>query len=178
MQLMKQPSTSRRLSLAMAMTKSQMLTKIAEKADIKRKTAAKIFEFIVEEANKKAMNNANPVGWFEIYVQNLRRAKKFYESVFHVKLKRLNIPTIEIWSFPSELNRWGAGGAIIKMDGYRSGGNSTIVYFSCDNCSTVERRVVKFGGSIEKKKFSIGEYGFISFVVDTEGNMFGLHSLK
>ncbi len=164
--------------MARAMTKSQLLTKIAEKADITRKSAAEIFEFIVEEANKKALKKTNPVGWFEIYVQNLRRAKKFYESVFQVKLKRLNNPTVEIWGFPSELNRWGAGGAIIKMEGYPSGGNSTIVYFSCENCSTVEKRVVKYGGSIEKKKFSIGEYGFISFVVDTEGNTFGLHSLK
>ncbi|MGZ3749502.1 MAG: VOC family protein, partial [Pseudobdellovibrionaceae bacterium] len=28
----------------------------------------------------------NPVGWFEIYVQDLDRAKKFYESVFQLKL--------------------------------------------------------------------------------------------
>ena len=31
------------------------------------------------------MNN-NPVGWFEIYVQDLDRAKNFYESVFQLKL--------------------------------------------------------------------------------------------
>lgn len=24
----------------------------------------------------------NPVGWFEIYVQDMERAKKFYETVF------------------------------------------------------------------------------------------------
>jgi len=34
------------------------------------------------------------------------------------------------------------------------------------------------GGSIHKKKFSIGQYGFISLAIDTEGNMFGLHSMK
>ena len=26
--------------------------------------------------------NSNPVGWFEIYVQDMNRAKAFYESVF------------------------------------------------------------------------------------------------
>jgi predicted enzyme related to lactoylglutathione lyase len=29
----------------------------------------------------------NPVGWFEIYVQDGARAKKFYESVFKTKLE-------------------------------------------------------------------------------------------
>ena len=28
----------------------------------------------------------NPVGWFEIYVEDMDRAKLFYESVFKVKL--------------------------------------------------------------------------------------------
>src|SRR6266436_2570919 len=62
--------------------------------------------------------------------------------------------------------------------GCSSGGNSTLVYFGCEDCSVEEGRVAKSGGSIHKKKFSIGRYGFISLAVDTEGNMFGLHSMK
>ena len=31
----------------------------------------------------------NPVGWFEIYVQDMGRAKAFYESIFGVQLARL-----------------------------------------------------------------------------------------
>lgn len=164
--------------MAKAMTKSQLIANIAGKISITRNAASELLDFIIEETNKEAIMNANPVGWFEIYVQNLRRARKFYESVFQVKLKKLNNPKVELWGFPSELNRWGAGGALVKMKGYPSGGNSTIVYFSCENCSKVEKRILQFGGGIEKKKFSIGEYGFISFVFDTEGNMFGLHSMK
>jgi predicted enzyme related to lactoylglutathione lyase len=30
---------------------------------------------------------------------------------------------------------------------------------------------------VHREKMSIGEYGFIVLAVDTEGNMFGLHSL-
>jgi len=45
-------------------------------------------------------------------------------------------------------------------------------------CSDEECRVMDSGGSIHKKKFSIGQYGFISLAIDTEGNMFGLHSMK
>ena len=32
----------------------------------------------------------NPVGWFEIYVQDMGRAKAFYEAVFDVTLEELN----------------------------------------------------------------------------------------
>lgn len=120
----------------------------------------------------------NPVGWFEIYVQDLDRAKTFYESVFQLKLEKLNSPRMEMWAFPMEMNLWGAGGALVKMDGAPSGGNSTLVYFSCADCSIEESRAAKFGGRIQQNKMSIGDYGFISLVFDTEGNMFGLHSLK
>ena len=33
------------------------------------------------------------------------------------------------------------------------------------------------GGQIVKPKMSIGEYGSIALVQDTEGNMIGLHSM-
>ena len=122
--------------------------------------------------------NTNPVCWFEIYVQDLERAKIFYESVFQLKLDKLDTTGIEIWGFPKDTNRWGASGALVKMDGFPSGGNNTIVYFSCGDCSIEESRVARFGGRIQRNKMSIGEYGFISLVFDTEGNMIGLHSLK
>ena len=39
-------------------------------------------------------------------------------------------------------------------------------------------RVQGAGGQIAKEKFSIGPYGFCAIAVDTEGNTFGLHSMK
>jgi hypothetical protein len=120
----------------------------------------------------------NPVGWFEIYVQDMARAKKFYESVFDGKLDKLGSSDIEMWSFPMQNNQMGAAGALVNMPGVPSGGCSTIVYFMCDDCAVEEARVVPAGGKIHKQKMSIGQYGFISLVTDTEGNMIGLHSMK
>jgi uncharacterized protein len=119
----------------------------------------------------------NSVRWFEIYVQDMNRAKKFYETVFNVKLERLNTPDVEIWSFPMQMDQMGTSGALVKMEGFPSGGNSTIVYFACTDCAVEEGRVEKIGGRIQKRKTSIGEYGYISLVYDTEGNMIGLHSM-
>ena len=46
----------------------------------------------------------NPVGWFEIYVQDMPRAKAFYEAVFQGALEALNnpdplsFPGMEMWA--------------------------------------------------------------------------------
>lgn len=123
----------------------------------------------------------NPVRWFEIYVQDMARAKKFYESVLGQALTSLcnpSDPSIEMWSFPMEKDVVGAGGALVKIKGVPSGGNSTIIYFASQDCAVEEARVVKAGGGVHKSKMSIGQYGFISLVLDTEGNMFGLHSME
>ena len=120
----------------------------------------------------------NSVGWFEIYVDDIERARKFYETVMNVQLEKLPMDELEMWRFPGDPDNAGSSGALIHMDGFKAGGNSTIVYFSCEDCATEESRAAKSGGRVFKEKFSIGQYGFISLVFDTEGNMIGLHSLK
>lgn len=120
---------------------------------------------------------ANPVRWFEIYVQDMERARGFYEAVFQVELQRLNSPEPEMWSFPMGREGYGASGALVKMDGVPSGGNSTLVYFGSEDCAVEAKRAAENGGTVVREKMSIGEYGFIALVVDTEGNMIGIHSM-
>ncbi len=72
----------------------------------------------------------------------------------------------------------GISGALVKMEGVPSGGNSTIVYFSCEDCEIEQNRAITHGGKVFKSKFSIGEHGFISLIMDTEENIIGLHSMK
>jgi predicted enzyme related to lactoylglutathione lyase len=120
----------------------------------------------------------NPVGWFEIYVQDMARARTFYETVLQVTLQKLDSPQIEMWAFPGNMTGYGAPGSLVSMPGFPSGGNSTLVYFSCADCAVEAGRVVAAGGRIQKEKMSIGQYGFIALAYDTEGNMFGLHSME
>ena len=122
----------------------------------------------------------NPVGWFEIYVQDMARARRFYEAVLQVKLDKLNAPgdDLEMWAFPMQMERYGAPGALVKMAGVPSGGNSVLVYFSCEDCAVQAGRAVEAGGRIMREKFAIGEYGFIALAFDSEGNMIGLHSMR
>ncbi len=120
----------------------------------------------------------NPVGWFEIYVQDMERAKAFYEKTLGQTLDQLANPQLEMWAFPGGCDAGGATGALCKMEGKDSGGGGTIVYFSCEDCGENETRAIDAGGRIHLPKMSIGDHGFISLVHDTEGNMIGLHSMQ
>jgi len=122
---------------------------------------------------------SNPVAWFEIYVQDMERARRFYESVFQVTLHKLNSggPDLEMWSFPGDANQYGVPGALVKLAGCPSGGNATLVYFHCEDCAVEEARVAGAGGGVHRSKMPIGEYGHIALVLDSEGNLIGLHSM-
>jgi predicted enzyme related to lactoylglutathione lyase len=122
--------------------------------------------------------NRNPVGWFEIYVQDMERATAFYQKVLGCKLDILPGVDLEMRAFPMNAEGYGASGALVRFEGAPSGGNSTLVYFSCEDCAAEEARVVPAGGKIMRGKFSIGQYGFCALAFDTEGNQFGLHSMK
>lgn len=121
----------------------------------------------------------NAVGWFEIYVDDMARAQNFYEKVFHVKLQALDSPIIKMLAFPMKQEMPGCPGALVKMSAEgRPTGSAVIIYFTCADCAEEAARAAQNGGKIFKEKFSIGQYGFIALVHDTEGNMIGLHSRR
>lgn len=124
----------------------------------------------------------NVVGWFEIYVQDIEKAKKFYGEVFQVEFEDMNDPTdqnMKMAAFPMQQQEvYGAPGCLVQMQAVPSGGNSTIVYFSSADCSVQEARVETAGGKVFKPKMPIGEHGFMSLCSDVDGNMFGIHSMN
>lgn len=120
----------------------------------------------------------NPVGWFEIYVQDMARARAFYETVLGCKIEALPGVELEMYAFPMDDKTYGASGALVHFAGMPSGGNSTLVYFQSEDCGATAARVVPAGGKIAREKMSIGKYGFIALALDPDGNMIGLHSMQ
>ena len=119
------------------------------------------------------------VGWFDIYVDDMDRAQAFYETVLGTTLAPLddpNDPTVQMRAFADDYQSHGAGGALVKLEHAKPGPGGSMVYFTCDDCSVEEARAEAAGGQIARPKSSIGEHGFVSLVIDTEGNMIGLHS--
>ena len=122
----------------------------------------------------------NPVVWFEIYVQDMARAKAFYEAVLGVELSRIDQiddSPLEMWAFPMHESGGGSSGALAHVADMPSGGNSTLVYFNCEDCAVEASRVEAAGGTLLRDKISIGEHGFVAHARDTEGNMVGFHSV-
>ena len=68
--------------------------------------------------------------------------------------------------------------ASLLLWGLPAGAGGTLVYFGCADCAVEAARVEAAGGRLHRGKMSIGEYGNIALAYDTEGNMFGLHSME
>jgi uncharacterized protein len=126
------------------------------------------------------MAKPNAIGWFDIYVTDMNRAVAFYESVLQRKLEPIGDPTGEtqMMSFPADMSAYGAGGALVKSAYARPGAGGTMVYFSVEDCAKEESRIAAAGGKVMRPKFSIGEFGWVTLCEDTEGNLFGLSSMK
>lgn len=130
--------------------------------------------------------NQNIICWFEIYVENLERAKKFYAAVLGTQFIDAekapgDSPGDMKMSFFSSPENQGVSGALIEMPGTKSGAGSglnTMVYFPCEDCAVETARVEAAGGQVHSAKMNIGEFGFCSICVDTEGNAFGLFSME
>jgi hypothetical protein len=124
----------------------------------------------------------NPFTWVEIYAEDMSRAQKFYETVLDIQMSELPMPdginNLQMLSFPWTEGGANISGALCKTAGMKPGSGGTLVYFTCDDCSVEESRVVSAGGKVLQSKMSIGQYGFCSIVMDTEGNTIGLHSMK
>jgi uncharacterized protein len=126
------------------------------------------------------MAKTNAIGWFDIYVEDMDRAVAFYEGVLQQKLEKIGDPTGEtqMMSFAADMQSYGASGALVKSNHARPGMGGTMVYFSVEDCSVEQARIAASGGSIVRPKFSIGPFGWVTLCTDTEGNMFGLNSMK
>lgn len=126
------------------------------------------------------MAKSNAIGWFDIYVNDMERAVAFYERVLQHKLEPIGDPTGEtqMMAFPTDMGVYGAGGALVKSAYARPGPGGSLVYFSAEDCAEPESRVVAAGGKVTRPKFSIGEFGWVSLCEDSEGNLFGLSSMK
>lgn len=129
-----------------------------------------------------SVQSKNPFTWVEIYVDDMSRAQKFYETVLQTKLSELPMSAefgdMQMVSFAWAEGEPNISGALVKMRDMKPGTGGTLVYFACDDCSVEESRVESAGGKVLNPKMSIGDYGFCSVVMDTEGNTIGLHSMK
>ena len=119
----------------------------------------------------------NMVGWFEIPVADMDRAKAFYESVFKIEISIHNFGGLLMGWFPDRGEVPGATGTLIQQESYIPSKEGTLIYFISDDVDNELSRIVEAGGSIYLKKTQISpEHGYMGVFIDTEGNRIALHS--
>lgn len=121
----------------------------------------------------------NPVGWFELPVLDMPRAIAFYQAVFGYSMQARPFGAKhQMAFFPMDMEHKGVGGALFYGEGCVPSAHGTLVYFTAPDIDATAERVVAAGGKIVLPKTDIGEYGWMAWAIDTEGNRIGLHTQK
>lgn len=126
--------------------------------------------------------DTNLVCWFQIPVNDMDRAVKFYELVFNIKIKVQNFGEELAGWFPVSENKSApnAGGQLIyNPTYYKPNPNGTLIYFASqtNNVNDELSRIEAAGGKVIVEKMKITEeIGFMGAFIDTEGNRIALHS--
>lgn len=119
----------------------------------------------------------NFVGWFEIPVNDMERAVKFYNTIFNIKLTQMETGDLEMFSFPFVEGGYGAGGALVKhADFYTPSIDGILLYFATDNIDKVLQSVLQVGGKVLQERKQITSNTYMGLFLDSEGNRIALHS--
>jgi len=121
------------------------------------------------------MLQPNVPAWFEIPVDDLDRAARFYETVLAATLARTQMGPMTMAVFPYE--KPGSSGALVKADGSAPAETGTVVYLHLDDIRPALDRVAKAGGAVVLPRTALPDgMGFFAQVKDPEGNRVGLFS--
>ena len=119
----------------------------------------------------------NPVVWFEVPASDLERAKKFYDAVFDIDVQGFDVGELRFGFFPMTEGAVNATGALVHHPTmYRPSHDGALLYFGVKDIEAVLARVERAGGRVFQHRKPVGEFGFVGFFEDSEGNRIGLHS--
>jgi uncharacterized protein len=125
-------------------------------------------------ASSEEKKVANPVGYFEVPVNDLDRAVTFYERVFEVSLQRETVDGYAMALFPAREGAAGASGALAKGDVYVPGKAGPILYFTVASIDATLQRAQAAGARILYPKKAVGTLGSVAEIEDSEGNRIAL----
>ena len=122
----------------------------------------------------------NTLNWFEISVSDMARAKKFYETIFDVKLEETEMMGMKMAFFPAENMNGKVSGGLVQGPMHKPSLDGAKIYFNGNpDLSTALGKIEKAGGKVTMPKTKISDdIGHMAFFVDTEGNGVALHSNK
>ena len=121
---------------------------------------------------KKSRNSKVPASlvWFEIPADDIKRARKFYSSLFGWKIKAF--PNMEdYWHIDSGGAHASPDRAIMKK---MCPEHPVTNYILVDSVTRASAKVEKLGGKVHKAKTAVPNLGYFAICQDTENNVFAL----
>jgi predicted enzyme related to lactoylglutathione lyase len=121
---------------------------------------------------------SNSLNWFEIPVTDLGRAKHFYQVAFSIHMDDMNMPGMEMASFPAEMGNGKVAGALVKAEHSKPSADGVLIYLNANpDMTEVLHRIQSEGGQVLMDKTLINpEVGYMAIFIDSEGNRIALHS--
>jgi predicted enzyme related to lactoylglutathione lyase len=115
------------------------------------------------------------INWLEIPVTDLKRAKKFYNTIFGgIEFHDMEMNENKYAIFPSK-DQFNTG-ALVQGEYYKPSSDGIGVYLDGGkDMDNILRHIEKAGGEIIMPKTYTGmDAGYVSMFVDSEGNKIGL----
>lgn len=121
----------------------------------------------------------NSLNWFEIPAADIKRAVKFYETVFSIEMPQMEMGGSMAF-FPAGMENGKVGGALVQSPMHKPSAEGAVIYLNANpDLDIALGKVEKAGGKVAMPKTKItDEIGFMAFFTDTEGNKVAMHSNK
>ncbi|HEX7456975.1 MAG TPA: VOC family protein [Ginsengibacter sp.] len=123
--------------------------------------------------------NSNSLNWFEIPALDIARATKFYETIFGIKMEKMQeMMGMKMTGFPADMANGKASGALVQSQQHKPSMDGCVIYLNANpKIQTVIDKIEKAKGKVLMPKTQISpEIGYMAFFADTEGNKVALHA--
>lgn len=113
---------------------------------------------------------------FEIHAADPERAAQFYQAAFG--WRATHIPALDYWMLATGEGP-GIDGGLLRRRGPEPSEGQPVNAFVCtlgvDNLDAALAGALAAGGTLAVPRMPIPGVGYVAYMKDTEGNIFGLH---
>lgn len=114
---------------------------------------------------------------FEIHADDPARAARFYERVFGWRIQ--HNAAMDYWLIQTGESGPGINGGMLRRRGERPQQGQAVNAFMCtigvDDLDASMAAGLDAGATVALPRMAIPNVGYVGYLVDTEGNIFGLH---
>jgi uncharacterized protein len=117
------------------------------------------------------------VGYFEVQVDDFKRAQEFYRNVFGWTFSKLDVPFEYYMVDTGHKGEESINGGMLKRQQPLAANNGVSGYVCAVYVESIDQTLVKVrkhGGRVTMEKTQLPGIGHIAYGLDSEGNAFGL----